>query len=200
MRTNPDLSAVYRASVGFDRLFTQLEKVAREDLGNWPPYDIVKTGPDDYAITLAVPGFAGDELQIVNEDNVLVVTGGKADGGSEILHRGINGGPFTRRFELADFMQVLGASLDHGLLTIELRRELPEAMKPRRIEITLREAAAGAFGTDDVVGYLGLSINDEDLEPARLPAPSDDALRDGAVRDAAALASRQEELDDPQHG
>jgi molecular chaperone IbpA len=198
MRTNPDLSAVYRASVGFDRLFEQLEKVAGEDLGNWPPYDIVKTGPDDYAITLAVPGSCGDELRIVAEDNVLVVAGGKADGGSEILHRGINGGPFTRRFELADFMEVLGATLDRGLLTIELRREFPEAMKPRRIEISVREAAAGTFSADEVVGTL--SINYKDLEPASLPAPSDDALRDGAVRDAAALASRQEELNDPQYG
>jgi molecular chaperone IbpA len=190
MRTNPDLSAVYRASVGFDGLFEQLENVARQDVDNWPPYDIVKTGPDDYAITVAAPGFAGDELQIVNEDTVLVVTGGKADGGSEMLHQGINGGPFTRRFELADFMEVLGTTLDDALLTIELRRELPEAMKPRRIEITLRGVPAGAFGADEVVSDLALSINDEDLEPASLPAPSDDARRRHAGRRCVGFSAR----------
>lgn len=137
MRTVFDFSPLYRSSIGFDRLFNALEAASRlEPAGNWPPYDIVKTGDDDYRIAMAVAGFAQDELSITHQPNLLVVAGQKAsqDNG-EYLHHGIAERSFQRRFELADHVKVVAANLENGLLTIELKRELPEEMKPRRIEI-----------------------------------------------------------------
>lgn len=137
MRTVFDFSPLYRSSIGFDRIFDALEAANRQDpAGNWPPYDIVKTGDDDYRITMAVAGFARDELTITYEPNLLMVSGQKAgqDNG-QYLHHGIAERAFQRRFELADHVKVLAADLENGLLTVDLKRELPEEMKPRRIEI-----------------------------------------------------------------
>ena len=137
MRTNLDFSPLFRSSIGFDRMLNALEAASRvETIDNWPPYDIVKTGEDAYRISMAVAGFAQEELTITQEQNMLVVSGQKTNGEDvHYLHRGIAGRPFQRRFELADHVKVVGAELAHGLLTIDLKREVPEEMKPRRIEI-----------------------------------------------------------------
>lgn len=137
MRTAFDFSPLYRSSVGFDRMFNALEAAHRLDpASNWPPYDIVKTGDDAYCIAMAVAGFAQDELTVTHQPNMLLVAGQKAsqDDG-EYLHHGIAERSFQRRFELADHVKVVAANLENGLLTIDLKRELPEEMKPRRIEI-----------------------------------------------------------------
>jgi molecular chaperone IbpA len=137
MRTNLDFSPLIRSSVGFERMLNALEAASRaETIDNWPPYDIVKTGEDEYRIAMAVAGFSQDELAIIHEQNMLVVSGRKANGEDvQYLHRGIAGRSFQRRFELADHVKVVDARLVNGLLTIDLKREIPEEMKPRQIEI-----------------------------------------------------------------
>jgi molecular chaperone IbpA len=137
MRNEFDFAPLYRSSIGFDRVFNLLNNSQRlQAIETWPPYDIVKSGEDDYRIQMAVAGFANAELDIMQERNVLVVKGHKnEDKPGEYLHRGIAGRPFERRFELADHVRVENASLVNGLLTIDLKREIPEAMKPRKISI-----------------------------------------------------------------
>ena len=138
MRTAFDFSPLYRSSIGFDRVFDLLENASRATttIDNWPPYDIARTGEDDYRITMAVAGFSQDDLSMTQEQNMFVVSGQKSDDDSgEYLHRGIAGRTFQRRFQLADHVRVIGAGLENGLLTIDLKREIPEEMKPRRIEI-----------------------------------------------------------------
>ncbi|MFC5389960.1 MULTISPECIES: Hsp20 family protein [Brevundimonas] len=140
MRTY-DFSPLYRSAVGFDRLARQLESAARSSQENgWPPYNIETTGENAYRIEIAVAGFSPDELNIEAKENSLTVTGKKAanDDASvqkTYLHRGLAERDFERRFQLADYVVVKGADLSNGLLTIDLQRELPEALKPRRIEI-----------------------------------------------------------------
>ncbi|MDX8454571.1 Hsp20 family protein [Mesorhizobium sp. VK9D] len=142
MRTTFDFSPLFRSSIGFDRMLNALETASRiETVDNWPPYDIAKTAEDDYRISMAVAGFSQDELGITQERNMLLVSGEKAgEDKGEYLHRGIAGRAFQRRFELADHVKVAGASLVNGLLTIDLKREIPEEMKPRRIEIAADKA------------------------------------------------------------
>jgi molecular chaperone IbpA len=137
MRTAFDFSPLYRSSIGFDRVFDLLENASRTTtIDHWPPYDIARTGEDDYRITMAVAGFSQDELSMTQEQNMLLVTGEKKnEDKAEYLHRGIAGRAFERRFQLADHVKVTGACLENGLLTIDLKREIPEEMKPRRIEI-----------------------------------------------------------------
>jgi molecular chaperone IbpA len=134
---NLDLAPFWRSTVGFDRLFDLVEDSVRwtgED--NYPPYNIVRTGEDQYAITLAVAGFAPDDITITAEQNMLTVEGRKAiKEGQQFLYQGISARHFKRSFSLADFVQVKGASFENGLLKIQLLREVPEAMKPRRIAI-----------------------------------------------------------------
>lgn len=139
MKTGFDFSPLYRSSIGFDRVFDLLETAGRgQSLENYPPYDIAKTGDDAYRISMAVAGFAQEDLSIVAQPNLLVVTGETtAEERGEFLHRGIANRAFTRRFELADHVKVTGASLANGLLNIELEREIPEAMKPRQIAISV---------------------------------------------------------------
>ncbi|MEK0083830.1 Hsp20 family protein [Benzoatithermus flavus] len=146
MRTVFDFSPLFRSSIGFDRVFDLLENATRfQTTDSWPPYNIEKMGEDQYRIVMAVAGFAPDELNITVEPNLLVVSGEKkVDENVQYLHRGIAAGSFERRFELADFVQVKDASLDNGILTIQLVRELPEEMKPRRIEIQAKALGAGA--------------------------------------------------------
>ena len=138
MRTY-DFSPLYRSTVGFDRLFDLLDQTARlESSPNWPPYNIERTGEDDYRITMALAGFSPDEIELVQKENTLFVAGHKnqdQQGGAEVLHRGIATRPFRQTFNLADHVRVTGARLENGLLTIDLQREVPEALKPRRIEI-----------------------------------------------------------------
>ncbi|NBB53211.1 Hsp20 family protein [Rhizobium sp. CRIBSB] len=139
MRT-VDFTPLYRSAVGFDRLAGLLESAARtsQETG-WPPYNIESTGENTYRIEIAVAGFTPDELTIEAKENQLTVTGRRAandDAASRtFLHRGLAERDFERRFQLADYVVVKGADLVHGLLSITLERELPEALKPRRIEI-----------------------------------------------------------------
>jgi molecular chaperone IbpA len=137
MRTAFDFSPLFRSSVGFDRIFDLLDNANRvASIDNWPPYDIVKTGEDQYRVTMAVAGFSQDELTVTHEPNLLLVSGEKkANEETQYLHRGIAGRAFQRKFELADHVRVAAANLANGLLTVDLKREIPEAMKPRRIEI-----------------------------------------------------------------
>ncbi len=137
MATSYDYAPLYRSSVGFDRIFNLLENAQRARSSNdWPPYDIVKSDDDTYKISIAVAGFAQDDLDITFQSNLLTITGKKQESPTEgYLHRGIAGRPFEHRFELADHVRVNGADLNNGLLTIELVREIPEALKPRTISI-----------------------------------------------------------------
>ena len=148
MRTNFDFSPYRRSTVGFDRLFNLLESGAREDDG-YPPFDIVKDGDDSYRITLAVAGFRPEDIEIVAQQNLLTVAGTRAedDTNGEYLHRGIAARSFERRFQLADFVEAGEASFENGLLSIALKRVVPEAMKPRRIEIGGGAAAQNRIGS-----------------------------------------------------
>lgn len=136
-----DFAPLYRSTVGFDRLFSMLDNVSQPDSGQtYPPYNIERTGENDYRITMAVAGFAEDELFIESRENTLLVKGEKTENEGdtqvEYLHRGIAGRAFERRFQLADHVEVRGASLKNGLLHVELERVIPEQMKPRKIEIS----------------------------------------------------------------
>jgi len=138
--TTFDFSPLFRTSVGYDRLASLMNSANRCEQGSgFPPYNIEKTAEDRYRITMAVAGFAEADLNITSENNKLIVTGNKpeAEDGDDkaFLYRGIATRSFERRFNLAEHVNVTGASLDNGLLHIELERELPEAMKPRSIEI-----------------------------------------------------------------
>jgi molecular chaperone IbpA len=137
MRTAYDFSPLFRSSVGFDRIFDLLENATRvQAIDNWPPYNIEKVGEDQYRISMAVAGFSPDELNLTTQPNLLVVSGQKqGEESTQYLHRGIATRSFERRFELADHVKVKDARLDNGLLTIELVREVPEEMRPRRIEV-----------------------------------------------------------------
>lgn len=136
-----DLSPLFRYSVGFDRLDDLFETAFRNTQEvSYPPYNIVKTGQDAYRITLAVAGFAENDLELVVKENILTVRGKVGEGDNKdkdvtYLHRGIAGRAFEHRFQLADYVYVAGAKLANGLLDIEMVRELPETMKPQRIEI-----------------------------------------------------------------
>jgi len=134
-----DFSPLYRSTVGFDRIADMLDRATRvEPMTNWPPYNIAKTGEDQYRITMAVAGFAPDEIEMTQHENSLLVSGQKhpEPEGVQVLHRGIATRSFKQTFDLADHVKVTGASLENGLLTVELKREVPEELKPRRIEIT----------------------------------------------------------------
>jgi len=134
-----DFSPLFRSSIGFDRLSRLIDESMRgaEQVG-YPPYNIEKTDENGYRIAMAVAGFGTDEITLVQQENTLVIAGQKKDGdaaGSAFLHRGIAQRSFERRFQLADFIRVSAAKLENGLLFVELVREVPEAMKPRRITI-----------------------------------------------------------------
>jgi len=139
MRSAFDFTPYRRSTVGFDRLFDFLETATRSEQGdNYPPFDLEKVSDDAYRITLAVAGFRPEEIDITARQNMLVITGRKTESRNKdgnYLHMGIATRAFERRFELADFVRVEKADLSDGLLSIELIREIPEAMKPRRIAI-----------------------------------------------------------------
>ena len=135
-----DLSPLYRSTVGFDRLFNLLDNVAGGETAQpYPPYNIERTGQNAYRVTMAVAGFGEGDLDIQAKENVLTVKGEKKEekqeGEREVLYRGIAGRAFERRFQLADHVEVTGASLENGLLHVDLVREIPEAMRPRRVPI-----------------------------------------------------------------
>jgi molecular chaperone IbpA len=137
MRTNFDFAPFRRSTVGFDRLFELLENApSLLPADNYPPFDIEHDGGDGYRITLAVAGFRQEEIEIVAKQNLLVVSGRKPEEGEHrFLHRGIAARPFERHFALGDYVKIRGAEMKDGLLSIELVREIPEEMKPRKIAI-----------------------------------------------------------------
>ena len=133
-----DLTPFWRSTVGFDRLFDMLDQSARHPAeDSYPPYNIERTGEDRYRISLALAGFTPEQVTITAEQHVLTIEGARPEkNGHEYLYQGIATRPFRRIFNLADHVQVEGASFENGLLIIELVREVPEAMKPRRIAIS----------------------------------------------------------------
>jgi len=137
--TTYDLSPLYRTAIGFDRLADMLSNASRGDGNGYPPYNIEAHGEDQYRISMAVAGFSESDLDIVTEQNTLTVSGNKEgeerNDEREFLYRGIANRSFERRFQLADHVRVVSARLENGLLHIDLKREIPEQMKPRRIEI-----------------------------------------------------------------
>ncbi len=134
-----DLTPLLRSSIGFDDLFRMTESLARTDQSSqgYPPYNIAKVGDDEYRIELAVAGFAPEDIDLVVQDRTLTVTGrtNEREDGVEYLHRGIAKRAFERQFRLADTVKVTGARYHDGLLVIELKREIPEHMRPRKIRI-----------------------------------------------------------------
>ncbi len=139
MRTY-DLTPFYRSTVGFDRLFSLLDQATSDGSPGYPPYNIERTGENAYRISVAVSGFAREELSIVAKENTLTIKGEKvanenSKDKAEVLYRGIAARAFERVFQLADFVVVKNASLEHGLLHVDLVREIPEAKKPRNIPI-----------------------------------------------------------------
>ena len=150
--TTFDFSPLYRTSVGFDRLASMLSAANRPEQGNaYPPYNIIARSEDEYQITMAVAGFSEADLEISTEQNKLTVTGRRDEQDKETnyLYRGIASRSFERRFNLADHVRVTGDRLENGLLHVSLERELPEAMKPRTIEI---ESTAGRLLDADSSG------------------------------------------------
>ncbi|MFN3525333.1 MAG: Hsp20 family protein [Paracoccus sp. (in: a-proteobacteria)] len=136
---NFDLTPLYRASIGFDRLADVMDRTLSADLSapTYPPYNIEKTGEDAYRISIAVAGFSADDLSVEIRDGAVIVSARKAEDedGRSYLHRGIATRAFERKFTLADHVRVEGASHVDGMLHIDLVREIPEALKPRRVEI-----------------------------------------------------------------
>ena len=145
-----DFSPLYRSVVGFDRFAALLDAAAAAESGGYPPYNIETVGEDAYRIEMAVAGFKPDELNIEVKENVLTVQGRKAanDDSRKFLHRGLAERNFERRFQLADYVVVTDAKLQDGLLSISLKREVPEAKKSRRIEVSTVAPAAPAIEGD----------------------------------------------------
>lgn len=147
-----DFSPLYRSTVGFDRMFSMLDSLAQPDGGQtYPPYNIERTGEDSYRISMAVAGFSESDLSIEAHRNVLTVKGERKEDsngeGVELLYRGIASRAFERRFQLADHVDVTGAALKNGLLHIELKRNIPEQLKPRKVEISAAPTKAKQIET-----------------------------------------------------
>ncbi|MGU3496590.1 Hsp20 family protein [Xanthobacteraceae bacterium A53D] len=152
-----DLSPLYRNTVGFDRLFSLLDSASNVDgAPTYPPYNIERTGENAYRVTVAVAGFTPEELSIEVKENALSLRGEKAapqnSDGAQVLHRGIAARAFERRFQLADHVEVKGASLENGLLHVDLVRNIPEAKKPRLIPITTGQPQTIEAKTDTAAG------------------------------------------------
>ncbi len=143
-----DFAPLHRATIGFDQIADLMDRVMTNDVSqsSYPPYNIEKTADDGYRISVAVAGFSETDLTVEVKENALVVAGRKAEDQAEraFLHRGIATRAFERRFTLADHVRVVGASHENGMLHIDLRREIPEALKPRQIQINDRTAIEGA--------------------------------------------------------
>ena len=140
MRTTTDFSPLYRSFIGFDHLAGLIDKASRADKqSSYPPYNVELLAEDQYRITMAIAGFAEEELEIESKQDTLIVTGTKANNSSKterkFLHQGIADRNFERKFQLGEHVKVIGAFIEHGLLHIDLEREIPEALKPRKIAI-----------------------------------------------------------------
>jgi len=143
-----EYAPLFRSTVGFDPLFHMLENSVRTD---WPPYNIEKIGENEYRIVMAVAGFRPDEIDLTQHGSELTVIGQKKpeENGRQLLHRGLAAGNFRQAFKLADYVKVASASMQDGLLSIHLAREIPEEMKPRRIAITSEVRAASMSGNGE---------------------------------------------------
>lgn len=152
-----DFAPLFRTAIGFDRLADMLDTIPSGAEASYPPYNIEKTGEDSYVLTMAVAGFGPADIELTAKENTLTVAGRLAgeNGKSEMLYRGIAGRAFERRFVLADHIVVEGANLVNGLLSISLRRVVPEALKPRRIAIS---AAAPQLPTPDVANTAAVPV------------------------------------------
>jgi molecular chaperone IbpA len=141
--TTIDFTPLFRSAIGFDRLASALESAYRSEAGGYPPYNIEMVGQDKYRISMAVAGFSRDELDIMVKESILTVSGSRKEDTNDkerrFLYRGIATRNFERQFQLADYVKVVDARLEDGLLHVELVREIPEAMKPRQIEIRSEE-------------------------------------------------------------
>lgn len=141
MRTSTDFSPLYRSFIGFDHLAGLIDKASRADKqSSYPPYNIELLAEDQYRITMAVAGFSEEDLEIESKDNTLIIIGTKAASANEnkqrkFLHQGIAERNFERKFQLGEHVKVIGAFMEHGLLHVDLEREIPEALKPRKIAI-----------------------------------------------------------------
>lgn len=168
-----DFTPYRRSTVGFDRLFDMLETQARASSGdNYPPFNIARSGEDTYRITLAVAGFRPGDIDITAQANLLTVQGRKredGDEGAEMLHVGIANRGFERRFELADYVRVANADLADGLLVIDLVREIPEAMKPKKIAVNAGSSSPASLSA----------------VPTDTPSQDGNAAQDGDEADAA---------------
>ena len=143
---NYDLSPLFRSTVGFDRMNRLIDTAFNTDMPSYPPYNIEKLGDDDYRVTMAVAGFGSDDLEITQKENALFIKGdaNRNSDGVTYLHRGIAARTFERRFALADHVNVVDASLENGILVVDFKREVPEALKPRKIAIASAAAATKA--------------------------------------------------------
>jgi molecular chaperone IbpA len=146
-----DLTPVFRSAIGFDRMANLVDSLMTgsnlDSQSNWPPYNIEKSGNNHYRITMAVAGFGEEDIDVTVHDQMLIVRGKQdeqTDKANTYLYRGIAGRNFERRFQLADFIEVVGASMKNGLLHVELQREVPEAMKPRKIDISTFDNSASS--------------------------------------------------------
>ena len=137
MRNTIDFTPLYHSAIGFDRMASMLDSVARDSKPSYPPYNIEQVEENQYRITMAVAGFTEDQLEITSEQNSLVISGRQQDDSDDrsYLHRGIAARDFERKFQLAEHVKVSAARLENGLLHVDLVREIPEAMKPRKIAI-----------------------------------------------------------------
>jgi molecular chaperone IbpA len=137
-----NIAPLYRSTVGFDRLFQLLDGIASYDADSYPPYNIEKLGDNEYRVTMAVAGFGGDDIKIELKQQTMSITGAKKNDEKQrsFLHRGIASRAFERKFQLADYVEVKGASLSNGLLHVDLVRNVPEKLKPRTIAIESGEA------------------------------------------------------------
>lgn len=137
-----DFAPLFRTAIGFDRLARLVDTASSVPVGaGYPPYNIEKTGENDYVLTMALAGFGPEEIEVVLDDNTLLIKGAVRENAStaEVLHRGIATRAFERRFVLADHIEVGKAEMNNGLLTVSVRRVIPEALKPRRIPVTVRQ-------------------------------------------------------------
>ncbi|MEO1013854.1 MAG: Hsp20 family protein [Pseudomonadota bacterium] len=142
---NYDLTPLYRNTVGFDRMFDLLENIGKVEAGGgYPPYNIERLDEDQYRITLAVAGFSEADLEIEVHENALKISGARPDSEADrtFLHQGIAGRSFERRFQIADHVKIVQATLENGLLNVDLRREIPEAKKPRKVAINAAPEAS----------------------------------------------------------
>ena len=141
-----DFAPLFRSTVGFDRLFDMIDSTVRPD---WPPYNIEKRGENQYRISMAIAGFAPHEIELIQQGNTLLVTGQKKteQDHQELLHQGLAYRNFKQTFNLADHVKVAAATLENGLLSVELAREVPEQLKPRRIDVA--SSAATLPGQDN---------------------------------------------------